>query len=583
MTDVRRVRHPWRLGVAVAAVVVLAWAAGCAVLLWRISRHVNAGLDAVEVAQRDITPSTITQPGTARLLTPVRAEFGATRSDLDSPLLAPIRILPVLGRQLRAVRGMAGAASQVATIGQSAIDEARTALRAPHSTGPTRLAAIRQLADAAGRTDASLARVSLGTDTKLIGFVRRKHDDFADRLARIRTGVHRGSVAAEAVAELLAGPDRVLVLAANNAEMRDGSGMFLSATSMQLAGGELTVEPFRDTGDLFLPPGAVPLTGDLAARWGFLAPNQDWRNLGLAPQFDETAPLAARMWKADTGESVGDVLVLDVEALHVLLEATGPVTVGGLTVDSGNVVQYVLHDQYEGAAQANAARREQLGRIASGVLDALREGRYDPAELAGHVSSLVAGRHLLAWSADPRREQAWTAAGAAGTLDADTLLVAVQNRGANKLDQYMAVNTVVSVQPGTPGADQTRVTVSVSLRNSTPPGQPPYVAGSGSVAGVAPGEYLGYVTVTMPISATDVTLDGSPRADVEGPVGVTRLVAALRTVAPGGANSVVVSFVLPVRHGHLQVASAARIPAATVRLAGPSPAMPDERRPRIQW
>ena len=66
------------------------------------------------------------------------------------------------------------------------------------------------------------------------------------------------------------------------------------------------------TSSLILPPGAVTVTGDLAARWGWLMPGVDWRNLGLTPQFDVNGSLAAQMWKANTGQSVDGVLAIDV-------------------------------------------------------------------------------------------------------------------------------------------------------------------------------------------------------------------------------------------------------------------------------
>ena len=46
---------------------------------------------------------------------------------------------------------------------------------------------------------------------------------------------------------------------------------------------------------------------------------------GLTPQFNVTAPLAARMWTALTGQQVNGVMALDVVGVKQLLVATGPV------------------------------------------------------------------------------------------------------------------------------------------------------------------------------------------------------------------------------------------------------------------
>jgi len=567
-------------------VVVAAWLGLVALLVDRAAGRVHAGLAAVTAAQSGIQASSITNGSAAGLLKPVKSDFGAARADLDSPILLPVRLLPVLGRQLLAVRDMASAAQQIATIGTTAVGQAQAALRAPHAAGPGRLAAVRSLAGAASSADTELSRISLGPHEGLVGYVAGKHNEFATKLDKIRAGIHRGAIAAQAVAKMLAGPDRVLILAANNAEMRDGSGMFLSASSAEFSGGQVTVGSFQDTTLLQLPAGAVPLTGDLARLWGQWVPNREWRNLGLSPQFGVSAALAAQMWKAKTGQSVDAVMVLDVEAFRVLLDATGPVTSGGQVFDAANVVEYLLHDQYEAVQSdaANATRREQLSTIAGAVFANLRAGHYDPAKLASQLAGLVSGRHVLMWSADPSLEQSWNDVGVSGVLPSDALLVAMQNRGANKLDQFLTMSTQLTVDPGQPGANQTKVTVAVTLHNQTPPGEPAYILG-GQVRNLPLGEYLGYLTVSMPGDATAVSVDGGEKPDAEGPDGATELVATLRTVGQGGTTRVVVSFVLPGRHGQLQVVSAARVPAATYTVTSQSPSVsiPDDARPEIVW
>ena len=95
--------------------------------------------------------------------------------------------------------------------------------------------------------------------------------------------------------------------------------------------------------------GAVPVTGDLEANWGWLQPGVDWRNLGLTPQFDVNGPLAARMWQAVTGQRVDGVMAVDVATLQQFLQVTGPVTLpDGTSLNAGDVVQYLTHDQYAG-------------------------------------------------------------------------------------------------------------------------------------------------------------------------------------------------------------------------------------------
>src|ERR1700694_5158257 len=125
---------------------ILAWGTAAAIVLIRVNGHVRAGVAAVSAAQVSLNASTISDPKSPDLLAPVVADFGAAHRDLDNPLLLPLRLLPVAGRQLRSVRNLAAAAEQVGSIGQTAIAKARAALRAPHARGPPRGDAIAHLA-----------------------------------------------------------------------------------------------------------------------------------------------------------------------------------------------------------------------------------------------------------------------------------------------------------------------------------------------------------------------------------------------------------------------------------------------------
>ena len=62
----------------------------------------------------------------------------------------------------------------------------------------------------------------------------------------------------------------------------------------------------------------------------------------------------------------------------------------------------------------NPERKALQSEIAQAIFDAARGGDYSVLELAGRLAELARGRHLLAWSADPRRTRLWEAFGADG-------------------------------------------------------------------------------------------------------------------------------------------------------------------------
>ena len=571
----RRRRWPW----LVALAVVVVWAATAALVLLRVDRDVRDGVSAVSAAQGSLNAATISDAGSPDVLAPVVHDFGSARRNLDNPLLAPLRFVPVAGRQLRAVRNLANAAAEVGSIGETAITQARAALHAPHGTGPQRVAAIGALASAARTADDGLAHVSLGPRTALVSPIARRYDDFARRLAKVRAGVHKGAIAATQTAALLRGPSHLLLLAANNAEMRNGSGMFLSVAPVDVADGVLKIGHVVDSGELALPPGAVPLTGGYKTVWGDYLAAQDWRNLGVSARFDETATLAAQMWKARTGADVQGVMSLDIAGLQALLAGTGPVSSANVVVTSATIVPFLMHDQYLAGA-GSPSRHEMLGQIAQSVVQASQRGGFDTGALGKQLPSVVAGRHLMLWSTDRATEAGWAAAGVSGDLGSDTLLMGVQNMGANKLDHFLTVASHVRVDPG----PVSKVTVTFHLRNGVPPGQPPYIAGT-EAAGVPPDWYYALDTLTMPLAAGNVLVDGAPLANNSGFDGPTRVVAALRKVAPGATSDLTVTFTLAGAHGRMQVEGSGRVPAVTISVDEPGRSMsfPEDQRPVIVW
>ena len=158
----------------------------------------------------------------------------------------------------------------------------------------------------------------------LISPLASKHDTFVSDLTQVRTRLQHAAAVAGTMADILQGPQTYLLLMANNAEMRAGSGNFLEVGALNAQDGHLQLATSSQTSNIPVPPGKVTATGDLEARWGWLKPGQDWRNLGFTPQFDVNGPLAAQMWEAETGQHVDGVIAVDVETLHQILLVTGP-------------------------------------------------------------------------------------------------------------------------------------------------------------------------------------------------------------------------------------------------------------------
>lgn len=543
------------------------WVVLCGTSLAKARRDALAGIDAVERAERLTSPSELVEGTAGEPLREAADAFRLAREDLDHPALLPLRVLPVVGRQVRSARALVGAADDIVDIGIRAVDEAQATLALPRRTGPERLALLRRLGVAAARFDAELGTVDLGPGRALVGPLGERRSELAERLDEVRDAMGTGATVATGLADLLAGPRTYLVVGANNAEMRAGSGMFLSLGVLTFADGSMALGGFRPAAELVLPAGTgPPITDpDLAARWGWMNPNTEWRNLAASPRFAPNAELAAQMWLAHQGQAVDGVLMVDPVALRGLLTSTGPVAVAGRAVSADNVLALLLHDQYagidEGGESAQAARREMLGLIAATTLDAVQRQEGDVGALATAFGDMAAGRHLMAWSRDPAGQEVWEAAGVTGALADRSLLVSVLNRGGNKLDPFLDVDAGLDVEPAPGGG--TTVELRVTMRNTTPEGEGAYVAGGGhrSLPDVGPGVYHGLLSVNLPGSADDVTVDGGPPLAAAGPDGPTTVAAWPVRVERGATQTAVVRFRLPTGMRDLTVEPSARVPA----------------------
>jgi hypothetical protein len=227
---------------------------------------------------------------------------------------------------------------------------------------------------------------------------------------------------------------------------------------------------------------------------------------------------------------------------------------------------------------AQAARRERLGAIAAAALRALDDGDWDAATLLEQLRDAGAGRHVLAWSRDRTQQRGWRSMGLSGELDRDSLLLAVLNRGGNKLDQFLGISARIEIDARRAATD---VAVRVRIANRTPPGLPRYVAGPFPGRAYPPGTYVGIFSLDVPDSARDIQIDDGAPLVAAGSDGPARVVATDLSLEPGAERDFVVRFALPPGPGSMVVEPTARLPG--VEWSDPTRTWADGRRHVVEW
>ena len=544
--------------------VLLLWVALVTVQIFLAQRELRDGFDASSDAGHVASPGELVDGVPLPLLERARDRFASAARRLDGALLFPVRHLPVLGRQVRTAASVTDAAEEASDLAIDALEQARTALDEGGTTGPARVALLREVATIAADAKERVEAIDVGSGRALLAPVADRRNELVERLVELDEGLARTVVVTRATADLLEGPRRYLLLAANNAEMRAGSGMFLTAGVLEVRDGQMEIGELFQTGDLQLDGEGVPLDEDYEARWGWLEPNREWRNLGATPAFDRSAPIAAAMWQQAMGETVDGVIAVDAQALEAVIAATGPVEVEGQVVPPDNVPGWVLHDQYL-LFPEKSARRDMLGAVANAALEIVEEGDIELGVLAGEIAKAAGGRHILVWSNRPEEQRAWETAGVAGSLSPDSLLVGVMNSGGNKLDWFLETSNDLRIETRD---DRVHVELEVHVANNTPEGEPEYIAGPtpGSVQ-LVEGEYRGLVSVTVPGAASDLSFEGDPALAAIGPDGPTNVIATEFRLLRGERRSFIVRFTLPAG-ATIRREPSGRVPPVAWRLDG---------------
>ena len=301
-----------------------------------------------------------------------------------------------------------------AAAGLSAVAELGAELRsivdggwAPARTGSRRCAT----SPAAGAAEAALRRTGPRTGRRARS-ARSRHRAVRSTRRRARSSTASTAPRRRAWAwpTFFEGPGDYLLLAANNAQMQNGQGMFLSAGVLHVEDGRMDLGPMqsldrcrRSTRRSRSTP-TWPLGGDGSTRTTTSATSGSRTAIPVtadtATRCVDRARQPARRRRG--GGRPG-------HARRRSWRPPGPSRPPRGEHGSDDVLEYVLHGQYEGYLGRRsehaytAERRDELDEIARTVLDAF-EGVEDlEPEFLDAFSASAAGRHLLMWSSDPHR------------------------------------------------------------------------------------------------------------------------------------------------------------------------------------
>lgn len=456
-----------------------------------------------------------------------RSALEDAHSRLSGPLTWPASKLPLIGRNLKVVKGITSAALTTVDAGFEILPVLDTLpyedgkLASPISDGRIDLQpfvdADPKVQAASLLVDDAYASILETPSTMLIGPVADARQESLELMEDVRDRVLVARAATFLVPRALGSSSerRWIVAAENLAELRGRGGYLGTLGTIVASDGELELQNFRSTDSLpTLEVDQESLASEYADHYWKLSALTAWQNLTMSPHFPSGAQLLLGSLEKSGLPPAQGVISMDPKALEYLLEITGPVQTESLNfaVSSENVVDWSLNTAYFQFEERNLVRKEVLAEVADAVWGRLLTGDIDARRLADALGQALSERRLVIYSTDPAEQALIHQVGIGGEIavtPGDFLMVVGQNVGENKIDYY--VERDISYQGRIHEDGSLSAKLRIAITNDAPAeGLPDYIGGPRPHLDLAEGTARIYLEAFVPKGAVvrSFSIDG---------------------------------------------------------------------------
>ncbi|MBW3640750.1 MAG: DUF4012 domain-containing protein [Actinobacteria bacterium] len=400
------------------------------------------------------------------------ADVRTARGAVQDPLWRLAAAVPLAGRSFATVRDSTAVVGQVVDevlppLLEGATDLQEGQLLADGQVDLPLLAALAedvQTSEAAAR-DAERAATAI-SERYLPPPVADARGDLVSQVQQLADGLTTGREALALAPAMLGadGPRRYFLAVHNNAEVRGTGGLVGAYAVVRAERGRLSLDRVGTNGDFETAPApVVDLGPEFSARYDSEFARSYWSAAVLTPDWPSAAQIMAGLWRQQGGGQLDGVLGVDPVAMADILAVTGPAQVGGRSIGTQNVVDFVMRDEYALFADENLERKRVLADLAEGVYTKVSAGGYSAPAMLSALGRAGGSGHLQVWSAQPAEQAVLAPLRASGALPGEPgsyLHVVSNNAAGNKADYY--VRRRVSYVRTAPG----EATATVELTNT---------------------------------------------------------------------------------------------------------------------
>ncbi len=489
----------------------------------------------------------------AQLFTDATDSLNSASSMLGAWWAAPVRVVPILGQQARALDdATAGAADVSENAGEAATAADFEKLK--YQGGQINVDGLRATQEPLDNAVASMDRAAAALENVdspwLLPPVRERVERFSSELTDTRQEVGLAALGARAAPGLVGGdgPRTYLVIFTQPAETRGLGGFIGGWAELNAADGKIRLTSSGKGGELNRVPNRAERTisgpPEYLTNYSRFQPAYYIQDVTLSPDFPSVAQVMGELYEQTTGHHVDGVIAADPFGLADLLTFTGPVSIDGRKekLTRENAADYLTRQQYldfdptEGQSD-EIERRDALSEVGRETFDQLVNGNIPGPRRVGDVlGPAVEERHLMAYGFRPEDEDFFSALGASGRLeppgDHDAFMLITQNKGNNKIDSYLnrTIDYTATLDPSTGELDATAV---ITLRNDAPASGLPLAIIGNNDQGLPLGTNAMFFEFYTPHLLREATVDGDRVPMEVHKEGGYRVYAKFLQLAPG--------------------------------------------------
>ncbi len=384
----------------------------------------------------------------------IQRSVRSARRSIDGPLWNAAGDLPLLGHNVSAMQMSAKvveeAADRALPVGVRLAEQVH-AHDLRDDSGAFDLPALAGLRPTAAQLTASLQgprRRAERIDTDgLLPLVRSRVGSLQDGLAAATSGSAALAVVSRVGPALLGGdgPRTYLLVVQNNAEIRATGGLPGSLLLLHARRGRIRLgsQQFGANLRIYREP-VLPLSAAERRLYGDNL-GTDVRDANLTPSFPRAAELLRARVARDFDRHVDGVISVDPVALSYLMQATGPIDVGGQRLTADNVVKVLLNETYQRIDDVDK-QDAYFAEVAREVFGVLTSGNGEELGWLRELAGAAAQRRVQLWSAHPEEQRAVEPTALSGALlspaGPDPEVGFYLNNAANgKMEYYLDLGT----------------------------------------------------------------------------------------------------------------------------------------------